>query len=122
MKKNRNHLKSLAIELLAHLDNAHPTSKQVELMQSLLNNVSICHPVTFDKRLTEREITCLFLAVLGKTSQETAELLNLGSATVESHRKAIKRKLNCYSLAHAVFVGIRYGYLNNNERKAVGNT
>ncbi len=113
MKRCCDQIKSLANELLVSLGNLQPSKKLIELMESLLSQVSINYSLSFDKRLTQREVTCLLLAALGKTSQQTAELLNVARATIETHRKAIKRKLSCDNLAHVVFLGVRYGYVNH---------
>ncbi|MBY0544193.1 MAG: helix-turn-helix transcriptional regulator [Gammaproteobacteria bacterium] len=104
-------LQSVATELLKCVGNPNPTQKHIELMNSLLSHVVMSTPIMFDERLSQREVNCLFLAAKGKTSEETAVLLNISPATVESHRKHIKRKLNCLSLSQAVFEGIRWGYL-----------
>jgi len=61
--------------------------------------------------LTPREVTCLYWAALGKTSKETAALLGLGSSTIEQYRKDIKRKLECRSMAEAVFKAMQFGYI-----------
>lgn len=98
-------------ELLNHLGNSNPAPKHIAAMEAILSSVITCQPITFDQRLSQREISCLFWAAKGKTSRETAELLRISSSTVESHRKQIKRKLKCYNLTHAVFEGIRHGYI-----------
>jgi DNA-binding CsgD family transcriptional regulator len=63
------------------------------------------------KKLTAREKDCLYLASLGKTSKETAITLNIAPSTVEHYRKKIKEKLNCKTIAEAIYKGINHGYL-----------
>jgi DNA-binding CsgD family transcriptional regulator len=65
--------------------------------------------------LTEREKNCLYWSALGKTSRETAKLLQIQTGTVEQHRKKIKRKLQCKSMAEAVFKGMQMGYVPTSE-------
>lgn len=64
------------------------------------------------KSLTQRQKSCLVYAAKGMTSGETAYTLGLKASTVESHRKEIKRKLSCATMAQAVYEGIRLGHLN----------
>jgi DNA-binding CsgD family transcriptional regulator len=61
--------------------------------------------------LTQRQKICLIYAAKGMTSVETANTLGLKTSTVESHRKEIKRKLSCVTMAQAVYEGIRLGHL-----------
>ncbi len=100
----------LAIELLERLGNSEPTQQQIDLMESLISRVAIDHKLSFDHRLTEREVSCLQLSAWGKTSQEAAHLLGIKTSTVRTHRKEILRKLKCSNITEAVFVGLRYGY------------
>jgi DNA-binding CsgD family transcriptional regulator len=107
----------LARDLLDNLGNSNPTQKHIELMHSILGSVTLVQAIHFNEKLSQREISCLYLAAKGKTSEETAELLKISTATVDSHRKRIKRKLNCYSLTQAVFEGIRWGYIKPKHHK-----
>lgn len=63
------------------------------------------------QQLTEREVECLYWAAHGKSSDETATILKIKKYTVEEYRKNIKQKLNCYTMAHAVYEGIKRGYI-----------
>lgn len=65
-----------------------------------------------EKQLTEREIECLYWAAHGKSSDETAMILQIKKYTVEDYRKNIKKKLNCSTLAHAVYEGVKRGYIS----------
>lgn len=108
---NSQSLNYLAIDLLEKLGNKTPNQPQIDLMESLISKVSIEQRLSFDHKLSARESACLLLAAQGKTSDETAEMLGVKSSTIKTYHKKIKRKLACASLAHAVFRGIRYGYL-----------
>lgn len=114
----------LAIDLLEKLGNIEPAQQQIDLMESLISQVAIIHHISFDHRLTEREISCLYLSAKGKSSPETAYLLGLKPSTVISHRKEILRKLACSNMTAAVFKGMQYGYLplqhrSNPRKKAI---
>jgi DNA-binding CsgD family transcriptional regulator len=112
MMRNQ-YLNYLSIDLLDKLGNHTPQQKQIDLMHSILTKISITQHLSFDHQLTERETSCLYWAAMGKTSKETAELLQIQPNTVEQYRKAIKRKLYCKSMAEAVFKGIRLGYMQS---------
>lgn len=58
-------------------------------------------------RLTVREKECLLWAARGKSSEETALILNLKISTVNYYRKKIKEKLDCINMAQAVYEGIK---------------
>lgn len=87
------------------------------LSSSLVSKLIIERNISFSHRLTKREVNCLVLAARGKTSSETAKLLGIKPSTVETHRKEIKRKLECQNMAHAVFEGILLGYVNTTRRE-----
>jgi DNA-binding CsgD family transcriptional regulator len=55
---------------------------------------------------------------MGWTSEETADILKISTTTVESHRKKIKKKLNCSNLAHAIFEGMRWEYIKKDKKVA----
>lgn len=52
--------------------------------------------------LTKRELEVLRLIAEGKSSREAAALLNISPKTVEFHRSAIMRRLNCNSVADLI--------------------
>lgn len=53
-------------------------------------------------QLTPREQQILDLIGKGKTTKEIATILNLSTATIGNHRKAICRKLDTHSTAELV--------------------
>lgn len=101
----------LAIDLLEILGNKQPDQQQIDLMENLISHVAVTHRISFDRRLTGREISCLYLSAKGKTAPETARLLGVKPSTITSHRKEILRKLACNNMAAAVFKGMQCGYL-----------
>jgi DNA-binding CsgD family transcriptional regulator len=72
----------------------HVTSKVDRLLEE--NNFLRRHYHNFSK-LSDREREVLRLMALGKSASETAEELFISNATVETHRRNIKTKLNTSS-------------------------
>ncbi len=104
-------LNYLAIRLLEELGNYAPSQQQIDLLEQVLSSTTIDRRLTFEKSLTVMEKACLYWAAKGMTTEETAGLLKIAASTVETHRNKIKRKLQCKNIAHAVFEGLRYGYI-----------
>ncbi len=103
---------TLAKAMLTQFGITSASPQQLKKMGKLLSNTYIdCHLVV-DSRLSTTESRCLLLAAHGNTSDQSAKILNISKTTVETHRKEIKRKLGCNSIAHAVYQGIRYGYVS----------
>lgn len=73
----------------------------------------------YDQKLTEREIECLYWAAYGKSSDETAIILNIKKSTVEEYKKQIKKKLNCSNLTQAVYEAVKRGYIGAFNRMQV---
>lgn len=102
-------LRHLHKKLLGILGNPNPSEQQMDLISILLSSMVLYKAWTFP-HLTEREADCLTLAAKGMTSSETAQVLGIKSSTVETYREKIKRKLECKTMAHAVFKGLQFGY------------
>ena len=62
-------------------------------------------------RLTRRQVDILKLIAQGSTSKEIARQLNLTAGTVDNHIAAIVSILRAKGRAHAVSIGIEYGYI-----------
>lgn len=67
---------------------------------------------TMDVDLTRREQSCLRWAGDGKTSMETAKLLNISERTVVFHLKNAAKKLQAKNRIEAYAKAVRYGMLN----------
>lgn len=115
MSKDNNYFKITALERLAFFGNKSPNSKQINEMVYLLENVGTVRSLSLDERLTKREKDCLYYMAIGKNTCEIAALLKIKKVTVKAHRQGIKRKLCAKSIAHAFFLGTRYGYLSLTE-------
>lgn len=101
----------LAIDLLAWFGNEMPNQSQISFVEDLLTTVAIECKLDFSNQLTEREVSCLYLAARGKSAEETADILQIKSSTVNSHKKNLKKKLFSANMAEAVFNGMRFGYI-----------
>jgi DNA-binding NarL/FixJ family response regulator len=64
-----------------------------------------------DDPLTSRERQVLQLIAEGKTTKETARLLNISAKTAETHRARIMEKLNIHEIAGLVRYAIRRGLI-----------
>jgi DNA-binding CsgD family transcriptional regulator len=82
----------LSITHAMKIDPEHSVSSKVSRLLEE-NNFLRKHYTQFSK-LSKREQEVLKLLALGKTSSETSSILFISPATVETHRKNIKRKLD----------------------------
>ena len=57
--------------------------------------------------LTTREREIVQLLAEGKSSKEVANVLDLSTKTVETHRTNVMRKLSCHSVSHLVRYAVR---------------
>lgn len=101
----------LAVQLLDKVGITDPSQQQIDIIENIITVCGIQVRLGFNKVLNKKEIACLYLAANGNSSQQTAEILSISQSSVESHRKSIKNKLKCKTIAHAVFEGIRFGLL-----------
>lgn len=98
----------VAWEFVEQLGIPNPTNYQLELVENLISSISSLQikKIAFHQKLSQKESLCLYWTALGKTAEQTAELLRVKKQTILTHRKEIKRKLKCDSMAQAVFVGV----------------
>ncbi|HVV69093.1 MAG TPA: LuxR C-terminal-related transcriptional regulator [Gammaproteobacteria bacterium] len=99
---------TLARNLLKEMKNCTTDIEQLDILKTILGISLSTDPPSAPPRplLTHQENQCLLAAAHGKTSFETGKLLGIKSSTVETHRKSIKQKLGCTTIAHAVFVAL----------------
>ena len=67
------------------------------------------------KILTDREIEVMTLIVQGNINKEIAEKLNIGLATVITHRKNIMDKLGMKSVSALTIYAVMHGYVDINK-------
>lgn len=93
-----------------------------ELVKSLLHLEQMAHangrnlpPVprqSQDNTLSDREIEVMSLIVQGHINKEIADKLNIGLATVITHRRNIMDKLNVKSVSALTIYAVTHGYVN----------
>jgi len=59
--------------------------------------------------LTDRELTCLQWAAIGKTSSETGVILNIAERTVNSHLYSVCNKLGVHRRQAAITLALNAG-------------
>ena len=77
--------------------------------------VDIAKGVKHDTKLTRREREVLRLIVLGKKNREVAEELNVGLATVITHRKNLIAKLNIKRVSGLTVYAVTHGVVRAEE-------
>ena len=95
----------LVRSLLALQQSAHGHGKNMPPMPEVLNR----------KILSNREIEVMSLIVQGYINKEIAEKLNIGLATVITHRKNIMDKLGMKSVSALTIYAVMHGYVDINK-------
>lgn len=98
-------------EILVNLGSHRPSGKQIKLACQLFSHISINHKLVLPPKLSAKQTTLLILIARGFNSAKIGELLNIKKSTVETHRKHIKSRLNCLTIAQAIYEGITFGLL-----------
>lgn len=97
--------KELIRSLLAIQQHGHPQGKNMpELPQTLQQKI-----------LTDREIEVMSLIVQGYINKEIADRLNIGLATVVTHRKNIMDKLGMKSVSALTIYAVMHGFVDINK-------
>jgi len=96
-----------------------------ELIKNLLALVQTAHrggrnlppvPPTMNRNvLSDREIEVMSLIVKGFINKEIADRLNIGLATVITHRRNIMEKLNVKSVSALTIYAVTHGYVDINN-------
>ena len=95
----------LVRSLLALQQHGHGGGRNMPLMPEVLNQ----------KILTDREIEVMSLIVQGFINKEIADKLNIGLATVVTHRKNIMDKLGFKSVSALTIYAVMHGYVDINK-------
>ena len=95
----------LVRSLLALQQSAHGHGKNMPPMPEVLNR----------KILSDREIEVMSLIVQGYINKEIADKLNIGLATVITHRKNIMDKLGIKSVSALTIYAVMHGYVDINK-------
>ena len=95
----------LVRSLLSLQQGAHGKGQHLPPMPDIINR----------KILTDREIEVMSLIVQGYINKEIAERLNIGLATVITHRKNIMDKLGFRSVSALTIYAVMHGYVDINK-------
>ena len=95
----------LVRSLLSLQQGAHSEGKNLPPMPDIISR----------KILTDREIEVMSLIVQGFINKEIAEQLNIGLATVITHRKNIMDKLGFRSVSALTIYAVMHGYVDINK-------
>lgn len=71
------------------------------------------------RSLTARELKVLALLAEGKCPKEIAQMLDLATATVETHKSNIYRKMDFHSLVDVTHYALCRGLVENKYEKGV---
>ena len=118
---------TLSLDTMSQLSEFHCLCINVpeqELVRSLLmleqhahgkgENLPPMPKVLSQKILTNREIEVMSLIVQGYINKEIADKLNIGLATVITHRKNIMEKLGMKSVSALTIYAVMHGYVDIN--------
>ena len=97
--------KELVHTLLMLQQHAHPKGKNLPPIPDVLQQ----------KVLSDREIEVMSLIVQGYINKEIADKLNIGLATVITHRKNIMDKLGMKSVSALTIYAVMHGYVDINK-------
>ena len=119
---------TLSLDSISQLSEFHSLCINVpeqELVRSLLmleqhahghgQNMPPMPSVLTQKILSDREIEVMSLIVQGFINKEIAEKLNIGLATVITHRKNIMDKLGIKSVSALTIYAVMHGYVDINK-------
>jgi DNA-binding CsgD family transcriptional regulator len=95
-------LAQMAVDLLQGLWVSEPTAEQIIAAELLIITMFEQEKPRREQRLPLKEWQCLYWASQGRTIQETADLLQISTATVKAYRGRVKTKLQCKNLANAI--------------------
>ena len=95
----------LVRSLLSLQQGAHSEGKNLPPMPDIISR----------KILTDREIEVMSLIVQGYINKEIAERLNIGLATVITHRKNFMDKLGFRSVSALTIYAVMHGYVDINK-------
>lgn len=127
-RKRKTIVLTLSFDTMSQLSDFHClciNSPESELVRSLLMLEQHAHgkgenlppmPEVLNKKiLSDREIEVMSLIVQGYINKEIADKLNIGLATVITHRKNIMDKLGMKSVSALTIYAVMHGYVDINK-------
>jgi len=127
-RRRKTFVLTLSLDTMSQLSEFHCLCVNVpeqQLVRSLLDlqqhghgggrNMPPMPEVLSQKILTDREIEVMSLIVQGFINKEIADKLNIGLATVVTHRKNIMDKLGFKSVSALTIYAVMHGYVDINK-------
>ena len=127
-RKRKTIVLTLSLDTMSQLSDFHClciNSPESELVRSLLMLEQHAHgkgenlppmPAVLNKKiLSDREIEVMSLIVQGYINKEIADKLNIGLATVVTHRRKIMEKLGMKSVSALTIYAVTHGYVDINK-------
>ena len=127
-RKRKTIVLTLSLDTMSQLSDFHClciNSPESELVRSILMLEQHAHgkgenlppmPAVLNKKiLSDREIEVMSLIVQGYINKEIADKLNIGLATVITHRKNIMDKLGMKSVSALTIYAVMHGYVDINK-------
>jgi DNA-binding NarL/FixJ family response regulator len=127
-RKRKTIVLTLSLDTMSQLSDFHClciNTPESELVRSLLMLEQHAHgkgenlppmPAVLNKKiLSDREIEVMSLIVQGYINKEIADKLNIGLATVITHRKNIMDKLGMKSVSALTIYAVMHGYVDINK-------
>ena len=127
-RRRKTFVLTLSLDTMSQLSEFHCLCVNVpeqQLVRSLLalqqhghgggRNMPPMPEVLSQKILTDREIEVMSLIVQGFINKEIADKLNIGLATVVTHRKNIMDKLGFKSVSALTIYAVMHGYVDINK-------
>lgn len=124
-RRNKTIVLSLSLDTNTQIGGFHSLCINVpekQLLKSILSMVQSAHghgkhlpPMPQQKILSDREIEVMSLIVQGLINKEIADKLNIGLATVVTHRKNIMEKLHIKSVSALTIYAVMNGYVDINK-------
>jgi DNA-binding NarL/FixJ family response regulator len=127
-RRRKTFVLTLSLDTMSQLSEFHCLCVNVpeqQLVRSLLDvqqhghgggrNMPPMPEVLNQKILTDREIEVMSLIVQGFINKEIADKLNIGLATVVTHRKNIMDKLGFKSVSALTIYAVMHGYVDINK-------
>lgn len=99
-----------AITLLEHMGILEPNESQIGSMEEVLSVAGFNANIKINEMLSNKQQDCLYWAAHGYCVKQTAQRMCVAPSTIASHRQAILVKLDCRSIAHAVYKGMHLNY------------
>ena len=108
------------IEIDREISNRNENSTCNQNMEAFNRATTIHHEKRFAQpKLYPSEIAVLYWAAKGKTSHETALILDLSENTIKTYRRDAIKKMKANNITHAVFKAIKWNIFKQIEKTII---